>query len=43
MAARVGGNIYSLPSRLIGERVTVLDRHIIRTLVRKPWAVCPVV
>jgi hypothetical protein len=34
-------HIYSLPSRLIGEPVTVRGRHIIRTLVRKPGAFAP--
>jgi hypothetical protein len=36
-------HIYSLPSRLIGERVTVRDRHIIRMLVRNPGAFAPLV
>jgi hypothetical protein len=34
-------HIYSLLWRRIGERVTIRDRDIIRTLVRKPGAFAP--
>ena len=34
-------HIYSLPSRRIGERVTIRDPDIIHTLVRKPGAFAP--
>jgi hypothetical protein len=34
-------HIYSLPSRLIRERVSIRDRHMIRTAVRKPGAFAP--
>jgi hypothetical protein len=42
MAARDGGTYLFVTIAADWRTGTVRDRHIIRTLARKPWDVCPV-